>query len=48
MYQSKVVEEGDAEQVLAAPTHEYTRTLMNAVPSLEKAFAAQSLLRLAP
>lgn len=40
MYQSKVVEQGDAEQVLTAPSHDYTRTLMNAVPSLEKAFAA--------
>ena len=40
MYQSKVVEQGVAEQVLTAPEHEYTRTLMEAVPSLEKAFAA--------
>ena len=40
MYQSKVVEQGAAEQVLTAPEHEYTRTLMEAVPSLEKAFAA--------
>jgi peptide/nickel transport system ATP-binding protein len=40
MYQSKVVEAGSAEQVLTSPTHEYTRTLMNAVPSLERAFAS--------
>lgn len=40
MYQSKVVEQGKAEQVLTAPNHDYTQTLMNAVPSLEKAFAA--------
>jgi len=40
MYQSKVVENGPAEKVLAAPNHIYTRTLMEAVPSLEKAFAA--------
>lgn len=40
MYQSKVVEAGESEQVLTAPTHEYTRTLMNAVPSLKRAFAA--------
>ncbi|MEQ8734648.1 MAG: ABC transporter ATP-binding protein [Rhodospirillaceae bacterium] len=40
MYQSKVVESGDAEQVLTAPTHEYTKTLMAAVPSLERAFVA--------
>ncbi len=40
MYQSKVVEAGEAEQVLTAPNHEYTKTLMNAVPSLERVFAA--------
>lgn len=40
MYQSKVVESGESEQVLTAPTHDYTRTLMNAVPSLKRAFAA--------
>lgn len=40
MYQSQVVEAGPAEQVLTTPTHEYTRTLMNAVPKLENAFAA--------
>jgi peptide/nickel transport system ATP-binding protein len=40
MFQSKVVEAGDSDQVLTAPTHEYTRTLMNAVPSLNRAFAA--------
>ncbi|MFL2769564.1 MAG: dipeptide ABC transporter ATP-binding protein [Rhodospirillaceae bacterium] len=39
MYQSKVMEDGDADQVLSEPKHEYTRKLMNAVPSLEKAFA---------
>jgi len=40
MFQSKVVEAGNAEQVLTAPSHEYTKTLMNAVPSLERVFAA--------
>lgn len=40
MYQSKVVEAGESEQVLTAPNHDYTRTLMNAVPSLKRAFAA--------
>ncbi len=39
MYQGKIVETGAAEQVLTRPTHEYTRTLMDAVPSLEKVFA---------
>ena len=40
MYQSKVVEAGEAEQVLTAPNHDYTKTLMNAVPSLERLPAA--------
>ncbi|MBL8642817.1 MAG: ABC transporter ATP-binding protein, partial [Rhodospirillaceae bacterium] len=40
MYMGKVVESGNAEQVLTKPTHEYTRTLMDAVPTLERAFAA--------
>lgn len=40
MYQSKVVEAGPAEQVLSTPTDDYTKTLMNAVPKLENAFAA--------
>ena len=40
MYQGKIVESGPAEQVLTRPTHAYTRTLMEAVPSLEKVFAA--------
>ena len=40
MYQSKVVEAGESEQVMTAPNHKYTRTLMEAVPSLERAFAA--------
>jgi peptide/nickel transport system ATP-binding protein len=40
MYMGKVVESGKAEQVLTKPTHEYTRTLMDAVPTLERAFAA--------
>ncbi len=32
MYQGKVVERGSAEQVLGSPTHDYTRTLLAAVP----------------
>ena len=39
MYQGKIVESGPAQQVLSHPTHAYTRTLMDAVPSLEKAFS---------
>ena len=38
MYQGKIVESGPAEQVLTRPAHAYTRTLMEAVPSLEKVF----------
>ena len=34
MYQSKLVEIGDTEEVLSRPKHDYTRTLMNAVPNL--------------
>ncbi|MBL8629159.1 MAG: ABC transporter ATP-binding protein [Rhodospirillaceae bacterium] len=40
MYMGKVVESGTAEQVLTNPTDAYTRTLMEAVPTLERAFAA--------
>ena len=35
MYQSKVVEMGEAIEVLNAPKHDYTKTLMNSVPTLE-------------
>jgi len=34
MYQGKIVEQGDVEQVLNKPTHKYTKTLLNAVPKL--------------
>ena len=40
MYQGQIVETGPADQVLSHPTHAYTRTLMDAVPSLEKVFSA--------
>ncbi len=40
MYMGKVVESGNAEQVLTQPKDAYTRTLMDAVPTLERAFAA--------
>jgi len=40
MYQSKVVEAGEAEQVLTAPKDDYTKTLMNAVPTLDHVSAA--------
>jgi len=40
MYMGKVVEMGAADDVLTRPTNPYTRTLMDAVPSLEKAFGA--------
>jgi peptide/nickel transport system ATP-binding protein/glutathione transport system ATP-binding protein len=34
MHQGKMVEEGPVEQVLASPTHDYTRSLLAAVPRL--------------
>lgn len=36
MYQGKIVEYGAVEQVLKQPSQEYTQTLLNAVPVLEK------------
>ena len=35
MYQSKVVEMGEAIEVLTSPKHEYTKNLMSSVPTLE-------------
>ena len=37
MYRGKVVERGAAEQVLRAPQHDYTRTLLAAVPRIDGA-----------
>ncbi len=34
MYQGKIVEQGDVEQVLKYPSHEYTKKLLGAVPIL--------------
>ncbi|MCB2107029.1 MAG: ABC transporter ATP-binding protein, partial [Rhodobacteraceae bacterium] len=39
MYMGEIVEQGLADDVLTRPQHEYTRTLMDAVPTLERAFA---------
>ncbi len=36
MYRGRVVEVGDVEQVLLAPEHDYTKTLLAAVPSLAR------------
>jgi peptide/nickel transport system ATP-binding protein len=35
MYQGKIVERGTVEQVLMQPQHEYTKTLLAAVPQLQ-------------
>ena len=35
MYQGRIVERGTAEAVLASPQHDYTRTLLAAVPTIE-------------
>ena len=37
MREGRVVEQGDVADVLARPKHEYTRTLLEAMPSVEKA-----------
>ncbi|MGH2473477.1 MAG: ATP-binding cassette domain-containing protein [Candidatus Limnocylindria bacterium] len=36
MYQGRIVERGPADTVLARPSHEYTRALIAAVPSIDK------------
>ncbi len=36
MYQGKIVEQGDVEQVLMRPQHEYTKELLSAVPRIKK------------
>ena len=35
MYQGRIVENGDVQQVLQSPEHDYTRTLLKAVPQLD-------------
>ncbi len=37
MFQGKIVELGGAEEVMANPHHEYTKTLLSAIPRLKKA-----------
>ena len=37
MYQGQIVEYGEVDQVLHAPTHEYTRKLLAAVPTIDSA-----------
>jgi len=40
MYQGKIVEQGDVEQVLMYPQHEYTKELLSAVPRIKKSATA--------
>ena len=37
MYQGKIVEQGDAERVFSEPEHEYTKALLSAIPSMNRA-----------
>ena len=37
MYKGKIVELGGADEVMANPHHEYTKTLLSAIPRLKKA-----------
>ena len=39
MQQGKMVEEGDAEEVIMNPKHEYTKSLLSAIPTLSKKWA---------
>jgi len=41
MVEGKIVEQGPAAEVLDHPSHPYTRNLLDAVPSLERSFAAR-------
>ena len=35
MYQGKIIEQGNVDQVLTQPKHAYTQKLLNAVPVLQ-------------
>ena len=36
MHKGKIVEEGETEKIFASPVHPYTRSLLSAIPVLEK------------
>lgn len=39
MYKGKIVEQGETEKIFQSPQHEYTRTLLESAPTLEKILA---------
>jgi ABC-type microcin C transport system duplicated ATPase subunit YejF len=44
MFNGRIVEHGDAEEIFARPRHEYTKKLLAAVPRIDNAFIVSSPL----
>ena len=45
MYLGQIVELGDAQQVLTAPAHPYTRLLLDSLPAIDKPLEEEWALR---